>query len=120
MSRSSWRHKVPSTNDFRPDARARNETERIVCVLNPRAAAGRAGQRVDELRRAVDRAFAQGEVRVSEGPGHATELAARAIDDGADIVAAVGGDGTCNEVVNGFFCDDQPRRPQVVYTIIPL
>ena len=119
MSRWSWRHKVPSANDFRSDARARNENERIVCVLNPRAAAGRAGQRVDELRRAVDRAFLQGEVRVSEGPGHATELAARAVEEGADIVAAVGGDGTCNEVVNGFFEDDRPRRRRAVFTIIP-
>lgn len=119
MSRWSWRHKVPSAHDFRSDARARNENERLVCVLNPRAAAGRAGQRVDELRRAVDRAFEQGEVWVSEGPGHATELAAKAIADGADIVAAVGGDGTCNEVVNGFFDDDVPRRRKVVFTIIP-
>jgi len=119
MSRWSWRHKVPSTHDFRADARARNENEKIVCVLNPRAAAGRAGQRVDELRRAVDRAFEHGQVWVSEGPGHATELAAKAIGDGADIVAAVGGDGTCNEVVNGFFDGDRPRRRTAIFTVIP-
>ena len=33
--------------------------------------------------------------------GHATELAARALDSGADLMIAMGGDGTVNEVLNG-------------------
>ena len=33
--------------------------------------------------------------------GHATELAARAVAEGYDVVIAVGGDGTVNETVNG-------------------
>ena len=33
--------------------------------------------------------------------GHATELAAGAVDDEIDLVVALGGDGTVNEVVNG-------------------
>jgi YegS/Rv2252/BmrU family lipid kinase len=33
--------------------------------------------------------------------GHASELAARAADDGFDVIVAAGGDGTTNEVVNG-------------------
>jgi len=35
---------------------------------------------------------------VTERPRHATELAARALDDGCGLVVAVGGDGTMNEV----------------------
>ena len=38
------------------------------------------------------------EVRLTERPGHATDLA-RA--PGADVVVAMGGDGTANEVANG-------------------
>ncbi|HEV2895937.1 MAG TPA: acylglycerol kinase family protein, partial [Actinomycetota bacterium] len=34
-------------------------------------------------------------------PGQATELAARAVAGGAEVVAVLGGDGTVNEVVNG-------------------
>ncbi|MED5370471.1 MAG: diacylglycerol kinase family protein [Myxococcota bacterium] len=116
---ADWRNKLPSVHDYRTTARARNENERIVCVLNPKAAAGRAGDRIAELRRAVQRAFVHGEVVVSQHAGHATELARQAVLDGADIVAAVGGDGTCNEVVNGFFKEGKALRRDAIFSIIP-
>ena len=99
---SRWKFKVPGHYDMVSE-RGKNETDRLICILNPKARAGRAGLMVDQLRRAVDRSFAQAEVWITEGPGHASELAARAATSGATIVAAVGGDGTCNEVVNGLF-----------------
>ncbi|MEI6900591.1 MAG: diacylglycerol kinase family protein, partial [Bacteroidota bacterium] len=34
----------------------------------------------------------------TSGPGNATELAVKAVEDGVDVVVAVGGDGTVNEV----------------------
>ena len=37
----------------------------------------------------------------TKGRGHATEVARRAVQEGIDVVAAFGGDGTVNEVVNG-------------------
>src|SRR6266581_3833130 len=37
----------------------------------------------------------------TEGPGHGTELAARAARDGVARVVAVGGDGTVHDVANG-------------------
>lgn len=43
----------------------------------------------------------EGETLLSAWPGHLTELARAAADDGAARVVAVGGDGTLNEVVNG-------------------
>lgn len=48
------------------------------------------------------------DVRVTFERGDAEELARRAASDGADVVAAVGGDGTLNEVVNGLDGYDTP------------
>jgi diacylglycerol kinase family enzyme len=41
------------------------------------------------------------DVRETQGRGHATLLAGQARDDEVDVVIALGGDGTVNEVVNG-------------------
>lgn len=72
-------------------------TPRVCVVLNPAAGRGR-GARVEP---AVRRAFAAvgvRDVRVTAAPGDAQRLARRAIDDGAETVVAVGGDGTWSHV----------------------
>jgi YegS/Rv2252/BmrU family lipid kinase len=46
------------------------------------------------------------EVRLTEGPGHATELARRAEADGARLVLVAGGDGTVNEAARGLLGSD--------------
>lgn len=48
------------------------------------------------------------EAVITERPGHATELARDAIKSGFKTIMSVGGDGTMNEVVNGFFEHGQP------------
>jgi YegS/Rv2252/BmrU family lipid kinase len=103
-----------------PDAGTRNRDERICLIVNPRAAAGRARTRLDDIRRAADRAFHQWDVRVTEGPGHAEALAAAAVGEGFDLVAAVGGDGTCHEVVNGFFDGESPRSNRCAFAVVPM
>jgi diacylglycerol kinase (ATP) len=42
-----------------------------------------------------------GDALFSEAPGQLTELARRAVDDGARLLVVVGGDGALHEVVNG-------------------
>ena len=42
------------------------------------------------------------------GPGHAGEIARRAVDRGADLILVAGGDGTINEAVNGMANSDVP------------
>jgi YegS/Rv2252/BmrU family lipid kinase len=103
-----------------PGAGTRNRDERICLVVNPHAGAGRARMQVDDIRRAADRAFEKWDVRVTEGPGHAETLAAAAVTEGFDLVAAVGGDGTCHEVVNGFFDGERPRSKTCAFAVVPM
>jgi YegS/Rv2252/BmrU family lipid kinase len=54
----------------------------------------------------------------TEYPGHATELARQAGEQGYDLVVAVGGDGTVHEVVNGLMQVPPATRPAL--GIVPL
>lgn len=79
---------------------------KFVFVVNPRSANGATLRRFERVREKFDAALHGIEVRLTERPRHATELARAAVRDGAKCVVSVGGDGTNNEVVNGFF-DEQ-------------
>ena len=98
---------------------ARNRNERICLILNPRAGAGSAGDNLDTLKRAADVAFENWEVRTTEGPGHASVLAAAAAAEDFQLIAAVGGDGTCHEVINGLIHNDRARNRKAAFTVIP-
>ena len=80
--------------------RSRKNTIKTVFLVNPAAENGAAGRRWPELAHEAASLGLQGDTRFSERPGHLTELAREAAAD-ADLLVAVGGDGTVNEVVNG-------------------
>ncbi len=102
------------------DHGARNEGERLVVIANPRGGGGRAGADRPGVEAAVARAFAKGRVVWTESAGHATQLARSFAESGeVDIVAALGGDGTCHEVVNGLFKDGVIVNRGVVFSVVP-
>ncbi len=82
-----------------------------VFILNPRSAAGATRRRFERVRARFQSVLPDMEVRLTERPLHATELAREAVKAGAAAVIAVGGDGTNNEVINGFFDEDGERIP---------
>src|SRR5262245_50342496 len=71
----------------------------VALIVNPQAT--RASERV--RRRVIAALAAEHKVQVhlTGQPGHGAELAERAVDNGAELVVVLGGDGTVNEVVNG-------------------
>jgi YegS/Rv2252/BmrU family lipid kinase len=78
-----------------------SEIANTVFLVNPASNGGRTGRRWPELARRASALGLTGETLFSERPGRLIELARAAVDDGATLVVAVGGDGTLNEVVNG-------------------
>jgi diacylglycerol kinase (ATP) len=72
-----------------------------VFLVNPASGNGATGKRWPELARRASALGLQGDTLLSEHPGHLIELARDAVARGAELVVAVGGDGTLNEVVNG-------------------
>lgn len=81
-------------------------TERFLLLVNPRAGAGRANKRIPALESALREAGASFETSLTTGPGDATRQVREAIATGLAGVAVVGGDGTLNEAVNGFFDEE--------------
>ena len=82
---------------------------RALLVVNPKATTTSARTR-DVLTHAL-RSDLKLEVAHTQYRGHARDLARRAAEDGAvDLVVALGGDGTVNEVVNGLLAHGPGER----------
>ncbi len=79
---------------------------RGLLLFNPQASRSRA-----KVREAVASVLASGlklEVHGTKQRGHATELAARAIREGIEVIFAFGGDGTANEAIQAIAGTDVP------------
>lgn len=69
-----------------------------ICVIfNPAAR----GNKARHFRRYLDDMSGRAAFKATAGPGDARRLAAEAVGDGFEVIAAAGGDGTVNEVLNG-------------------
>lgn len=93
---------------------------RVVAILNPKAGGGRVKNRWAEYESAIRHKLPQLEVRWTERPWHATEITREVLRDGADLVLAVGGDGTVHEVINGFLENDHPIREGARLGYVPM
>ncbi len=76
-------------------------TRRVALIVNPASANGKTAKERADIVAAASRYCGKVEELLTEAPGHASELAREASMNGADVVVAVGGDGTVHEVVNG-------------------
>ena len=72
--------------------------KRILFIINPIAGGSRKEVVLAAIGHLIDTEKYSVSLEFTAYPGHATELAAAAVEHGADIVVAVGGDGSVNEV----------------------
>jgi len=70
-------------------------------IVNPTAGRGNGEQVIPQIKRMLSTYDLDFDLVRTERPWHAAELAQEAATAGYDVVVAVGGDGTANEVLNG-------------------
>lgn len=91
----------------------------ICAIVNPQSRGGKTAKYWSQLHLKLREKLGDIEVRFSERPNHATELTRRALQEGFETIIAVGGDGTFNEVINGFFIADEPINKKAVLALLP-
>lgn len=83
----------------------------VVAIVNPASANGRTRKLWPHLEKAFQQAGLAVRTQLTQAVGDGTLLTQQALIEGADVIVSVGGDGTHNEVVNGFFKDEQLLNP---------
>ncbi len=87
-------------------------------VVNPRSASGRTGHDWPEIERGLREIYPSLSVGFTSRRAEAANLVRRALGEGHSEIVAVGGDGTINEAVNGFFGPDGALAPDAVFAFI--
>ena len=80
--------------------------KRIIFIVNPISGTASKEHIPEQIAEVMDEERFDSEVRFTEYRGHAAELAREAAKEGADVVVAVGGDGTVNEVARSLVHTD--------------
>ena len=94
------------------------ENLRSFVIVNPASAAGATGRRWDRIAKLLRSSLGDFEQVMTRAPGEATSLSRAALRDGFEMIVAVGGDGTLNEVVGGFFVGSTAVSPAAVLGVV--
>jgi len=92
---------------------------RTAIIVNPRSGNGRTARQWPHIERKLTHALGPVTSKLTETPNHATALTRNALNEGYDLIVAVGGDGTLNEVVNGFFHNGVAINTKACLGLIP-
>lgn len=88
-------------------------------VVNPAAGGGRGERFWEKARKEIKKRFGSCDCEYTNSHGHGIILSYEALRNGYEMVVAVGGDGTINEVANGFFEDGKALYEKAVLGILP-
>ena len=88
-------------------------------IVNPESDRGRTGQRWSQIKEALKSFLKEFKCEFTEKPLQATEISRSAIKEGSELIVGIGGDGTVNEIANGFYEDHKLINPGTVLGVVP-
>ncbi len=90
----------------------------ITVICNAASGRGGVAKALPEVEQHLRKRDLEYEVVHTEYAGHAIDIARDALRNGSRFLAAMGGDGTVHEVVNGMIENDKPINPEAVFGIV--
>ena len=94
-------------------------SKKIAIIVNPNAGNGSTGAEWPELKEFARSRLGKFKSYLTSGPGDARRIAQNVVEQGAELVVCMGGDGTFNEVVNGVMAHDPSIRSDLVLGFVP-
>jgi diacylglycerol kinase (ATP) len=88
-------------------------------IVNPESNRGRTRGRWKEIKEALGSHFREFRYEFTEKPLQAIEISREAVRSGHELIIGVGGDGTMNEIANGFFDGRRIINPDSALGILP-
>ncbi len=92
---------------------------RATIIVNPASGRGSSTRDVERFRRELRTCVEHIELVWTRQQGDAVRLARDAVETGSDLIVAVGGDGTVNEVVNGMAAAGRRTRLRCTLGMVP-
>lgn len=88
-------------------------------IVNPESDRGRTKKRWEHIKEALKFFLKEFKYEFTEKPFQAAEISRAAIKEGSELIVGVGGDGTMNEISNGFFENKNIINPKVALGVVP-
>lgn len=88
-------------------------------IVNPESDRGRTGKRWGKIKEALKTFLKEFKYEFTEKPLQATEISRAAIKEGSELIIGIGGDGTVNEIANGFYEGNNFINPKTILGIVP-
>jgi YegS/Rv2252/BmrU family lipid kinase len=88
-------------------------------IVNPESNKGRTRRRWAQIKEALKVFLKEFKYEFTEKPSQAIDISRAAIREGSELIVGVGGDGTMNEIANGFFEGKTLINPKSVMGIVP-
>lgn len=92
---------------------------RTQVIVNPESNQGRTRKRWKDIKEAIRGFIQEFRYEFTEKPLQAIEITREAIRSGHELIIGVGGDGTMNEIANGFFDSQKIINPETALGILP-